>query len=139
MSARLLRPPANPAGAVVGDREARAQRAVGADRSAIATTQAAPLPLSRPPADREPRRAGGHRVVFKTGINWNRLPTNLVGSSGVTCWRPLRDWTEVGVWPELHELLLAELRAAGELDLDRCAVDGPHVRALKGGSTSARR
>jgi len=51
----------------------------------------------------------------------------------------LRDWTEAGVWPALHELLLAELRAAGELDLDRCAVDGSHIRALKGGTRSARR
>jgi hypothetical protein len=51
----------------------------------------------------------------------------------------LRDWTEAGVWPALHELLLAELRAAGELDLDRCAVDGSHIRALKGGTRSAPR
>src|SRR5688572_21860926 len=73
--------------------------------------------------------------VLKTGINWNQLPTNLVGCSGVTCWRRLRDWTEAGVWPALHELLLAALRAAGELGLDRCAVDGTHIRALKGGTT----
>ncbi len=51
----------------------------------------------------------------------------------MTCWRRLRDWTEAGVWPALHELLLAELRAAGELDLDRCAVDSSQVRALKRG------
>ena len=57
----------------------------------------------------------------------------------MTCWRRLRDWTEAGVWPALHELLLAQLRAAGGLDLDRCAVDGSHVRALKGGTTSGRR
>ena len=57
----------------------------------------------------------------------------------MTCWRRLRDWTEAGVWPALQELLLAELRAAGELDLDRCAVDGSHVRALNGGTTSAPR
>ena len=63
----------------------------------------------------------------------------MVGCSGVTCWRRLRDWTEAGVWPALHELLLAELRAAGLLDLDRCAVDGSHVHALKGGTTSAPR
>ncbi len=55
----------------------------------------------------------------------------------MTCWRRLRDWTEAGVWPVLHELLLAELRADDRLDLDRCAVDGSHVRALKGGTTSA--
>jgi transposase len=64
--------------------------------------------------------------------------TSLLGCSGVTCWRRLRDWTEAGVWPALHEQLLAQLRALGELDLDRCAVDGSHVRALKGETTSAR-
>ncbi len=57
----------------------------------------------------------------------------------MTCWRRLRDWTKAGVWPALHELLLAQLRALGELDLDPCAVDGSHVRALKGGTPSARR
>ncbi len=76
--------------------------------------------------------------VLKTGIACNQLPASLVGCSGVTCWRRLRNWTEAGVWPALHELLLAELRGAGKLDLDCCAVDGSHVRALKGGTTSAR-
>ena len=75
--------------------------------------------------------------VLKTGIAWNQLPTGLVGCSGITCWRRLRYWTEAGVWPALHELLLAELRASDRLDLDRCAVDGSHVRALKGGIRSA--
>jgi transposase len=57
----------------------------------------------------------------------------------VTCWRRLRDWTEAGVWPALHAQLLAQLRALDGLDLDRCAVDGSHIRALKGGTTSAHR
>ena len=73
----------------------------------------------------------GIAFVLSTGIGWAKLPTSLVGCSGVTCWRRLRDWTESGVWPALHELLLAELRAKDGLDLDRCAVDGSHVRALK--------
>jgi transposase len=34
----------------------------------------------------------------------------------VTCWRRLRDWTTAGVWDRLHELLLAELHAAGRID-----------------------
>ena len=76
--------------------------------------------------------------VLKTRINWTQLPPGVVGCSGVTCWRRLRDWTEAGVWPELHELLLADLRAAGRLDLERCAVDGSPVRALQGGTTSGR-
>ena len=107
----------------------------------------APLLPSKPRRHRYPGRwpiddraaLAGIMFVLKTGITWNQLPTALVGCSGVTCWRRLRDWTEAGVWSALHELLLAQLRAAGELDLDRCAVDGSHIRALKGGTTSARR
>src|SRR3954465_951805 len=103
------------------------------------------LPAPKPRRHRYPGRRpiddraalAGIVFVLKTGIAWNQLPTALVGCSGVTCWRRLRDWTKAGVWPALHELLLAELRAAGTLDLDCCAVDGSHVRALKGGTTSA--
>lgn len=47
-----------------------------------------------------------------------------------------RGWTEAGVWPRLHTALLTELRRASLLDLDDCSVDGSHVRALKGGTTS---
>ncbi|GHJ47435.1 hypothetical protein Cs7R123_47770 [Catellatospora sp. TT07R-123] len=68
-----------------------------------------------------------------TGIGWNRLPTALFGVSGATCWRRLDEWHTAGVWQRLHELLLAELRAAGRLDLARAIVDSSHVRALKGG------
>jgi transposase len=106
-----------------------------------------PLPRPRPRRHRHPGRLrvgdraalAGIVFVLKTGIAWNQLPAGLVGCSGITCWRRLRDWTEAGVWPALHELLLAELRAKDGLDLDRCAVDGSHVRALKGGTTSAPR
>ena len=94
-------------------------------------------PGRRPVGDRA--ALAGIVFVLKTGIAWNQLPTSLVGCSGVTCWRRLRDWTAAGVWPALHALLLDQLRALGKLDLDRCAVDGSHVRALNGGTTSAPR
>ncbi len=61
------------------------------------------------------------------------LPAELGFGSGMTCWRRLRDWHNAGVWQRLHEVLLAQLRAAGRLDLSRAAIDGSHVRALKGG------
>jgi DDE family transposase len=38
------------------------------------------------------------------------------------------------VWQALNELLLAELRAGGLLDFSRAAVDGSHLRAMKGGA-----
>ena len=107
-------------------------------------------PLLPPPKPRRYRYPGrlpaddraalaGIVFVLKTGIAWNQLPSGVVGCSGITCWRRLRDWTEAGVWPVLHERLLAQLRALGELDLEVCAVDGSHVRALKGGTMSAPR
>lgn len=51
----------------------------------------------------------------------------------MTCWRRLRDWQIAGVWDRLHQLLLTELRATGQLDLASAIVDSSHVRALKGG------
>ncbi|SFP94676.1 Putative transposase of IS4/5 family [Saccharomonospora viridis] len=73
--------------------------------------------------------------VLRTNVAWRDVPAETIGYSGVTCWRRLREWTEAGVWPRLHEMLLAELRAAGLLEMDDVAVDGSHVRALKGGIT----
>lgn len=73
--------------------------------------------------------------VLRKGVAWRDVPIQVVGCSGVTAWRRLRDWTEAGVWPRLHELLLAELRAVGLLEMDDSAIDGSHVQALKGGLT----
>ncbi len=90
---------------------------------------------------RVPDRAAlaGIMYVLRTGVAWRDVPSEAVGCSGVTAWRRLRDWTEAGVWPRLHAALLTELRRADLLDLDDCAVDGSHVRALKGGTMSAPR
>ena len=66
----------------------------------------APLLPSRPPRRRRfPGRLpvddrvalAGIVFVLKTGITWNELPASVVGCSGVTCWRLVRDWTEAGV------------------------------------------
>ncbi len=80
------------------------------------------------------------------GIAWEFLPQELGFGSGMTCRRRLRDWHQAGVWQKLHELLLAELHAAGKLDWSKAVIDSSHVRALKGGpkrvrarSTAARR
>ncbi len=105
-------------------------------------------PLLPPAPERRHRHPGRLRVpdrtalagvlfVLRTGVAWRDVPAETVGCSGVTAWRRLRDWTEAGVWPRLHAALLTELRRADLLDLDDCSVDGSHVRALKGGTTSA--
>ena len=75
----------------------------------------------------------GILFVLYTGIRWEWLPRELGFGCGMTCWRRLRDWNNAGVWQRLHEVLLAQLRAADKLDLSRAVVDSSHLRALKGG------
>ncbi|WP_432445260.1 IS5 family transposase [Streptomyces malaysiensis] len=83
---------------------------------------------------RVPDRAAlaGVMYVLRTGVAWRDVPAEMVGCSGVTAWRRLRDWTEAGVWPRLHAALLTELRHADLLDLDHCAVDGSHPGPQRG-------
>ncbi len=38
----------------------------------------------------------GILYVLHTGIQWEHLPHDLGFSSGMTCWRRLRDWNEAG-------------------------------------------
>jgi transposase len=74
----------------------------------------------------------GILFVLFTGVRWQWLPSELGVGCGMTCWRRLRDWNKAGVWQRLHDLLIAELRAAGRLGLSRAVVDSSQVRALKG-------
>ncbi|KAI3611828.1 Mobile element protein (plasmid) [Cupriavidus necator H850] len=106
-------------------------------------------PLLPPPKPRREKYPGRRPVsnraalngilfVFKTGIRWCDMSTKLGFGSGSTCWRRLRDWHKVGVWKRLHELLLAKLREAGELDFSRAAVDSSSVRAVGAGEKLVR-
>lgn len=74
----------------------------------------------------------GVLFVLITGTPWEHLPQELGYGSGMTCWRRLREWQDAGVWARLHAVLLAELRAAGEIDLSRAAVDASHIQAKRG-------
>ncbi len=78
-------------------------------------------PLLPPYLERRHRYTGRRRIpdrvtlacilyVLRTGVAWRDVPRQLVGCSGVSAWRRLRDWTEAGLWPRLHAALLAELR-----------------------------
>jgi len=105
------------------------------------------LPARAPRRSRYPGRLpvddrtalAGIVFVVKTGISWRELAREVFGCSGVTCWRRLRDWTEAGVFDSVHKLLLDQLRALDQLELDVAVVDGSHVRALKGGKRRAPR
>ena len=83
------------------------------------------------------RVLNGILYVLATGIAWDQLPQQLGFGSGMTCWRRLRDWNHAGVWTQLHQLLLAELRRADQLDWSRAVIDAAHLRALKGGRRPA--
>jgi transposase len=88
----------------------------------------------RPPAD--PRDAlRGIIFVARTGIPWQMLPREAFKVSGSSCWRRLRDWTEAGIWPELHKRLLNRLGKLHGVGLERVVVDSQSVRALKGART----
>ena len=74
----------------------------------------------------------GILFVLHTGIAWQHVPGELGFGSGVTCWRRLDEWQRAGVWQELHAVLLARLRAAGELEWSRAIADSSQVQAKKG-------
>ena len=80
----------------------------------------------------------GILFVLHTGIAWRHLPLELGFGSGSTCYRRMVAWQQAGVWERLHALLLAELRAAGELEWSRAVADSSHVQAKKGAPKRAR-
>jgi transposase len=80
----------------------------------------------------------GILFVLYTGIAWRHLPLELGFGSGSTCYRRLDEWQRAGVWERLHQLLLSELRAAGELEWSRAVADSSHVQAKKGAPRRAR-
>lgn len=76
----------------------------------------------------------GILFVLYNDIAWQLLPLELGFGSGQTRWRRLDRWQVAGVFDRLHQVLLAEMNTAGELDWSRACVDGSHIRAKKGGS-----
>lgn len=80
----------------------------------------------------------GILFVLQTGIAWRHLPLELGFGSGSTCYRRLCEWQQAGVWRRLHALLLAELRAAGELEWSRAVIDSSQIQAKKGAPRRAR-
>src|SRR5580765_3234999 len=74
----------------------------------------------------------GILFVLYTGIAWRHLPPELGFGGGSTCHRRMDEWQRAGVWDRLHEVLLAELRAAGELEWSRAVADS-RKRGLRDG------
>ena len=71
----------------------------------------------------------GILFVLKTGIQWEMLPQEMGCGSGMTCWRRLKEWHEVGVWERLHKKLLDSLGQADRIDWSRASLDSASVPA----------
>jgi transposase len=72
--------------------------------------------------------------VLRSGIPWEMLPQEMGCGSGMSCWRRVRDWQELGVWQLLHFVLLDWLARHGQIDWSRAVVDGSSIRAVFGGA-----
>jgi len=98
-----------------------------------------PRRFKHPGRKRVPDRAclTGILFVLLTGIQWERLPQEMGCGCGMTCWRRLAEWQREGVWQKVHEVLLARLNAAHQLDWSRAVVDSSSVRAVGGATRRA--
>jgi len=101
-------------------------------------------PLLPPPPPRRFRFPGrkpldyrkvltGILFVLKTGMAWDDLPAELGCGCGKTCHYYLRLWHQVGVWRQLHHLLLTELNGADQIDWERALIDASFAKAPEGG------
>ena len=98
----------------------------------------APRPKGgRPPVDAREALIGILFVLY-TAIPWERLPFEVAGCSGMTCWRRLRAWQDAGLWDRIHRHMLDRLSLAGKIDWSRASVDSSSVAAKKGATRSAR-
>jgi transposase len=76
----------------------------------------------------------GILFVLRSGIPWEMLPQEMGCGSGMTCWRRLYEWHDVGVFEQFHAVLLDRLGYADEIDWSRACLDASHVPAKGGGS-----
>lgn len=73
----------------------------------------------------------GILFVLKTGCPWGFLLKEMGCGSGMTCWRRLRNWHEVGVWARIHHIPLDELGQDERIDWARSSLDSSSIRVEK--------
>lgn len=100
------------------------------------------LPPEKQPGPQGGRRPVRHRTVLKviwfvmaTGCRWKDVPLEL-GCCGETARTRLRDWEQLGIWDQVHHVLLTLLRRKGQLDMHTAIIDSTQVRAFGGGDLS---
>jgi transposase len=98
-------------------------------------------PLIPPPKPR-PQGGGMSRVedravftaivfVLTSGCAWRHLPPSF-GVAVPTAHRRFTEWTQAGLWRRVHQAVLDELGARGELDWSRAVLDAASIRAKRG-------
>jgi len=101
-----------------------------------------------PPKSPKPK-GGRHRLpdhacltctifVLRTGLPWEDLPKELGRSSGMTCWRLLRNWLDTGARDRLHLSLTARIGAADQIDWERACLHSASVPTKRGASRPKR-
>jgi transposase len=95
-----------------------------------------------PPGKTRPQGGGMSRVddrsvftaivfVLTSGCAWRHLPPSF-GVTVPTAHRRFTEWTEAGLWRQLHRAVLDELGGKGMIDWSRAVLDGASVRAKRG-------
>jgi transposase len=70
--------------------------------------------------------------VLRNVARWKALPRGYPSYS--TCWRPLAEWEEAGVWLNVSRAFLDTVDDEGRLRWNECFADGSSVPAKKGGA-----
>ena len=83
-----------------------------------------------------------HRIVLKviwfvlvSGVRWKDVPPEM-GCSGETARSRLQGWERLGIWDQLHRLLLTMLNHEKQLHAEIAIIDSTQVRAFGGGEST---
>lgn len=94
--------------------------------------KARPGKRGRPPVE-DRACLTGIVFVLKRGSPWARLPQEMGGGSGVTCWRRMRAWQRRGVGKKLLRVLLDRLSREDKWDWEKAIIDRASIRAILAG------
>jgi len=99
-----------------------------------------PSPLGGRPRASDKKAFQGILWILRTGAQWSALPRDRkTFSSKSTCWRKLKEWTDLGVFTVILGSFLAEMNGGNQIDWEESFVDGTFASAKKGVKKLVRR